>query len=227
MALGLYGELFVRGSIIVAGDPTVTAVNLLSAQSLWRIGIATDLTMHVLDLPLIVLFYLLLRPVNRNLALIATGLNLGQTAVLVANKTHLVAPLLLLTESAATAIPLAQRQAWAYLAIDAHALGFGIGLIFFGLACVVRAVLILRSPHVPHLLGWLLGVAGAAYLVNSVALLIAPGLAQLLFPAILLPPLIGELALCLWLLFGCIVLPRKPAQDTHLAWPAGTSLTRP
>src|SRR4030095_5432341 len=50
--------------------------------------------------------------------------------------------------------------------------------------------------------------AGVCYLVNSFALLIAPSLARALFPAILLPPFIGESALCLWLLFKGVDVPR-------------------
>ncbi|NMO23735.1 hypothetical protein, partial [Pyxidicoccus fallax] len=45
-------------------------------------------------------------------------------------------------------------------------------------------------------------VAGLAYLVNSAALLLAPAIASLLFPAVLLPAFIGELALALWLTAG-------------------------
>ena len=40
-------------------------------------------------------------------------------------------------------------------------------------------------------------VAGACYLVNSFALVLAPALANTLFPAILLPPFVAELSLAL------------------------------
>ncbi len=43
-------------------------------------------------------------------------------------------------------------------------------------------------------------IAGLCYLVNSFALIIAPEITDYLFPAILLPSLIGELTLCLWLI---------------------------
>jgi hypothetical protein len=51
------------------------------------------------------------------------------------------------------------------------------------------------------MLGVLIVVAGLSYLINSFALLLAPALAALLFPAILVPAFIGELSLCLWLIF--------------------------
>ena len=68
------------------------------------------------------------------------------------------------------------------------------------MASLVRGYLIFKSGYFPRILGVLLGLAGISYLVNSFALLLAPSLASTLFPAILLPALVGELALCLWLI---------------------------
>jgi Domain of unknown function (DUF4386) len=87
-----------------------------------------------------------------------------------------------------------------YLAIQLHGHGFAIGLIFFGVASLVRGYLIFKSGYFPKILGLLLGIAGVSYLVNSTALLLAPALASAMFPAILLPAFVGELALCLWLI---------------------------
>src|SRR5436853_7191072 len=93
---GLFGEAFVRGKLIVSGDATATAHNIMASQSLWRLGIAGDLIMHVCDVGLTLIFYVLLRPVNRNLALLAAFFNLMQTAVLVANTLSLLVALFLL-----------------------------------------------------------------------------------------------------------------------------------
>lgn len=199
IGLGLFGEVFVRGSLVVGGNAAATASNILGAQILWRVGIASDLLMHVLDVPLIVFFYLLLRPVSYPLALLSAAFNLVQTCVLAANKLSLVAALSLLSSSIFAGKE-ADSQAFALLAIELHSYGFGIGLVFFGVACLVRGYLILRSDYVPRVLGALLALAGVSYLANSFALLVAPALAAALFPAVLLPALVGELALTLWLL---------------------------
>src|SRR5438128_7762904 len=90
---GLFGEAFVRDKLIVSGDATATANNIMASQLLWRSGIAGDLIMHVCDVPLVLIFYVLLRPVNKNLALLALLFNLIQTAVLVANELNLLAAL--------------------------------------------------------------------------------------------------------------------------------------
>ena len=86
LVAGALGEIFIRGKLIVSGNATSTASNIIASQSLWRIGIAGDLLMHICDIPVMLVLYLLLRPVNKNLARLAVLFNLIQTAVLVANK---------------------------------------------------------------------------------------------------------------------------------------------
>jgi hypothetical protein len=176
IGLGLFGEVFVRGSLVTVGDPTVTASSVLGSERIWRLGIATDLVMHVLDVPLIVFFYLLLRPVNPALAFLATAFNIVQTCVLAANKLSLVGVLSLLASSLGQSSGEVSRSL-ALVAVDLHGHGFGIGLIFFGCACLVRGYLIFNSGYVPRALGMLLVLAGASYLINSFALLLSQPLA--------------------------------------------------
>lgn len=203
IALGLWTEVHVRGSLVVAGDAAATAQRIAADPQLWRLGLAADLLMQLLDLPVIVVLWQLLRPVNATLALTATGLNLVQTAVLVANRVQLVAALKLATSATlANALPGGQHEALAMLAVQLHSQGFGIGLIFFGAACVLRGLLIAKSTCMPRALGALMVLAGLAYLVNSFALILAPELAARLFPAVLLPAFVGELLFALWLTLG-------------------------
>lgn len=201
IALGLFGEAVVRGSVVLPGDAAATAARIAAEPLLWRAGIAGDLLMHVLDLPVILALYYLLRPVSRPLALLATLFNLVQTAVLAANKLNLLLPILLLQGSGTgQAFSATQLQALTALAINLHSYGFGIGLIFFGIACLLRGWLIARSGFLPKPLGLLLLLAGLSYLLNSFALLLAPKLAAAMFPVILMPAFVGELALALWLI---------------------------
>lgn len=200
IVLGIFGEMFVRGALVMPGDATATANNISASRFLWFSGIAGDLLMQVLDVPLIVLFYLLLRPVNEGLALFATLINLVQTAVLVANKLNLLVAVFLLDNARyLNAFSAEQRHALSYLAVRVHEYGLGVGFIFFGFACVVHGYLIFCSRFLPGTLGVLLVVAGLSYLVNSFALLLAPSLASAMFPMALVPALVGELALALWL----------------------------
>ncbi|HEY6985414.1 MAG TPA: DUF4386 domain-containing protein [Rhodanobacteraceae bacterium] len=198
---GIFGEMFARDSIIVSGDAAATAQNIANSELLWRVGITGDLLMHVCDVPLMLIFYLLLRPVDRNLALLAVLFNIVQSAVLVATKMNLFTPLFLLGGAAyLNAFDVAQLQALSYVSIRMDAYGFGVGLIFFGFECLVVGYLIRRSDFLPGILGVLMQIAGACYLIDSFALTLAPAFANRLFPWILAPCFIGETSLCLWLL---------------------------
>jgi hypothetical protein len=208
IAAGSWGE-FVRGTIIVAGDATATAHNIMASESLWRTGIGGDLLMHLCDVPVMLVLYVLLKPVNRNLALLAVLFNLVQTAVLVVNKMTLVIPLFLLGNAVyLKAFAPQQLSALAYVSLRAHDHGFGFGLIFFGVVCLIQGYLIRRSGYLPRTLGVLMQVAGACYLLNSFALVLAPAFASLLFPAIMLPPFIAESSLAIWLLVKGVDLPK-------------------
>jgi Domain of unknown function (DUF4386) len=66
--------------------------------------------------------------------------------------------------------------------------------------CLVNGYLIFRSGYLPKLIGILMQLAGLSYRTACSAALFAPTFADLIIPAILLPPLIGESSFCLWLL---------------------------
>ncbi len=83
------GELLIRNSIIVSGNATETANNISKSEFLWRFGIAGDLVQHLFDIPLMLIFYLLLRPVNKLWALLALIYNAVSSATLAATKVFL------------------------------------------------------------------------------------------------------------------------------------------
>jgi hypothetical protein len=220
---GFFAVIFVRDKLIVSGDAMATANNIMASELLWRIGIACDLIMHVCDVPLMMIFYVLLRPVNRNLALLVVLFTLVQTAVAVANKLNLLVPVFLLGNADyLKALEPHQRHALAYLAIKAHDYGFGIALIFFGCQCLVLGYLIFRSGYLPKVLGVLMQIAGLCYLTNSFARLLVPTFADMIFPAILVPAFIGEFSLCLWLLVKGVDVP-KWERLASAGWDRGAS----
>lgn len=96
---GISSEVFVRSTLIVAGDANATAGNILSSQSLFRIGFVADSIMVLADIAIAIVFYMLLQPVSKTLSLIAAVLRLTQAAVLGFNLLHYYAALLLLSGS--------------------------------------------------------------------------------------------------------------------------------
>ena len=198
---GVIGEIFIRNSLVVWGDAAATVSNIIASPFLWRVGIAGDLIMHVCDVFLMLVFYVLLRPVNKELALLAVLFNLIQTAVLVANKSLLIAPLLQLgTADYLTVFDPEQLYVLTYISIRSHAYGFGVGLIFFGFECLILGYLIFKSTYLPSILGVLMQIAGLSYLVFSFSKILFPEFSAMLGSSIMIPPLIAELSLCFWFL---------------------------
>jgi hypothetical protein len=217
---GLFGEVFVRNKLIVSGDATATADNIRSFELLWRVGIAGNLFHLACSVALALIFYVLLRPVSRNLALLAAFFNLVSIGLEAASKLHLLAALFPLEKAEyLKAFEPEQLRALAYLSIKSH--GFGVSLIFFGCVCLVFGYLIFRSGYLPKALGVLMQIAGLSYLTNSFALVLAPAFADMIFPAVLVPAFIGETSLCLWLIVKGVTVPRWHEQAS--AWRVGGS----
>ncbi|MBI5301521.1 MAG: DUF4386 domain-containing protein [Chloroflexi bacterium] len=208
IVVGALDQIFIRGRLIVSGDAMSTAKNIIAAESLWRIGIAGDIILHVFDIPIMLVMYILLKPVNKNLALLAVLFNLIQTAVLVVNKLNLLMPLFLLGNADyLKAIEPSQLYALSYLFVRVHDFGFGIGLIFFGFACLIYGYLLFSSGYFPRAVGVLIVIAGLSYLTNSFTLILAPKYSGAILPVLALA-LIGELSLSLWLIVRGVNLPK-------------------
>ena len=201
IAIGLFGEAFVRDRIIVSGNATATAKNLMASESLWRFHIAAELLLLICAVVLLMILFVLLKPVSRELMLLATFFNLVSIGLEAATAMYLVVALFPLGNAAyLEAFSSGQLYAMASLALKSHGYGFGVSLLFFGCFCMVIGRVIFRSGFLPKVIGALMQIAGLCYLTNSFALILSPALANRLFPSILLPAFVGEASLCLWLL---------------------------
>jgi Domain of unknown function (DUF4386) len=219
IVFGIWSELFVRASLIVADDAAATAANIRASEVLFRLSFAADSIMALSDVAVAVLLYVLLKPVSATLAVMAMAFRLVQTAILGVNLLfHYAALLILNGTDTASAFDPQQLNALVALTLEIHAHGYDLGLIFFGLSCLVLGALIARSGYLPRLLGYLVMAAGAVYLIGSYTLFLAPGYAGTTEPLYLIP-LVAELALCLWLLVKGIDVERWQARknEGHVA----------
>jgi hypothetical protein len=217
IVLGLFGEAFVRDRIIVSGDATATATNIRSLESLWRFGIASELFMLTCAVALTLIFFVLLRPVSRDLALLSVFFNLVSIAVEAGIQLQLLAALFPLGSAGyLRAFEPQQLYAMASLSVKLHGYGFGVSLIFFGWVCLILGYLIFRSGYLPKAIGVLMQIAGLSYLTNSFALLLAPAFANRLFPAILVPAFVGEASLCLWLIVKGVNMEKWKPQASSI-----------
>ncbi|MGB8326388.1 MAG: DUF4386 domain-containing protein [Steroidobacteraceae bacterium] len=217
IAAGLFAEAFVRDRLVVPADAAATAANITTHETLFRLGIAADLTTFLCAIALTMILYVLLKPVNRNLALLMVFFNLVQDAIGGINGLNPYRALQLLGGADYLKVFSPQQlQAMALLSLKAHSVGFGVALIFFGFSCLALGYLILKSGFFPKLLGILMAIAGLCYLINSFALILSPPVAGALFPWVLLPAFIGELSLALWLTVKGVNVPKW--EDRANAW---------
>src|SRR5713226_6089447 len=90
IVVGIFGEAFVRNRLIVPGDATVTAANIRSMESLWRFHIAAELFLLICAVALLSILFVLLRPVSRDLALLAAFFNLVSIGIEAATTLYLL-----------------------------------------------------------------------------------------------------------------------------------------
>jgi Domain of unknown function (DUF4386) len=201
IVLGAFAEGYVANNLVAPGDAATTAHNIMASPVLWHLSVASDLIVALCAVPLLWIEYLLLRPVSKNLVLLAVFFNLVSLSVEAISKLFLlvVAPILGRADYLIAFEP-GQLQVLANLALKSHDIAFNISLIFFACTCLVNGYLIAKSGYLPKIIGLLMQLAGLSYLTACFAALFAPAIADLLIPVILLPPLIGESSLCLWLL---------------------------
>ena len=201
IVIGLFGQVFVRDRIVVSGNAVATAANLKAQESLWRLQITTELFLLICAIVLLQILFIILRPVNRDLAVLAVLFNLVAIGVEAVSALDLAAVLFPLgTAAYLQAFTPEQLYAMAMMSVRWHGHGFGVSLLFFGCFCIVIGFLIFRSGYLPKAIGVLMQIAGVCYMTNSFALFLAPRVANRLFPAILVPAFIAELSFCLWLL---------------------------
>jgi hypothetical protein len=201
IVLGAFAEGFVSSTLVVPGDAATTAHNILASPMLWRFSVAGDLIVALCAVPLLWIEYVLLRPVSKHLVVLGVLFNLVSLAVEAVSKLFLllVVPTLASADYLEAFEP-QQLQILASLALKSHDIAFNIALIFFGFTCLVNGYLIFKSNYFPKLIGILMQLAGLSYLTACLPALFAPTVADLITPAILIPPLIGESSFCLWLL---------------------------
>jgi hypothetical protein len=138
IVIGFSTGFFVRDNLTVPGDATATANNIMASESLWRISIAGDLILLVCSVALTLILYVLLRPVNKNLAVLAVFFNLVEFPIEAVSKLYLFAALFLSGNADyLNAFEPNQLHALAKISLKLHDYGFGIDLVFFGFACII------------------------------------------------------------------------------------------
>ena len=172
-----FSQGYVRGSIFVPGDSVETASRIIENQSLFRMGIVTDLLAFIVDAIISVLFYRLFKPYNNSMAMIMASLRLiAHPAIASMNLiNHYMAYKVLSGGSFMLTFNSEQLESLSTLFLDAHSYGYMIAGAFFGFHCLFLGILILKTQVFPRIFGGLLIGSAAGYLIESFGNFSIPG----------------------------------------------------
>ncbi|MBI3715185.1 MAG: DUF4386 domain-containing protein [Betaproteobacteria bacterium] len=193
----------VRGKLVVADSALETARNIMASEQLFRLGTASDLLTFIIDIVLITSIYVVLRPVNRYLALVALLWRVIETALLAVVTLNCLDVLRYLGSAEYLRVFEVERlHALARFSIAAIGGGYYFGFVFLGLGSALFSYLWWRSGYVPKSLAMLGIFASLLLAACNFAFIIDPALAKVVAPYYMAPMGLFEVAMGFWLLFA-------------------------
>jgi hypothetical protein len=201
MVTANFAEFYARGRLIVFGDAAQTVKNIAASERLFRLGIVSNLITFASVVILVVALYVVLKPINRNVALLAAFWRLAECAIFaLITLNDFVALRLLSGADYLRAFDTQQLQALAYTFVGMHDAGYLIALVFFGLGSTVFAYLWFKSRYIPQWLAALGIFSSLLVAIVTLGIMVFPGLAAVVIPVYFAPIFIFEVTLGLWLL---------------------------
>jgi hypothetical protein len=212
IAAGLFAQGFVSNRLIVFGDASATAANILTHKSLFRWGFTVYLIEMTCDVVFTALFYELLKPVNKTISLVAAFIGLAGCSIKTVSRLLYIAPLFVLGGAQyLTVFDQRQLRALALLFLRVNDQGAAMALALFGFYAFLTGWLMFRSTFLPRFLGIWSMLAGLAWLT-----FLSPTLGYRLFLYIAPVTLLGAIALVLWLLVVGVNEQRWNEQATEI-----------
>lgn len=197
----LFGVMFVNARIIVPGDVMATTANILANNLLYRLGILSELLGQASFIFVGLAFYRLFETVDRRQARALLALVVAAVPVAFLGLLNKFAPLVLLGDAAwLQAFDPVQLQALSLLFIRLAQYSILMVGLFWGLWLLPLGILTFKSGFLPRVLGVLLVVNCAAYVVDTGLVVAAPDLRAAVNPVMTILQIIGEVPLLLWLL---------------------------
>jgi hypothetical protein len=215
LIFGFLGEMYLPGRIIAAGDATATPANISGHPILFRLAFASYLVEGICDVALCVFFYILLEPVDRNLALLGAFFGIVSMVTFAVGEASFYSASLVLRETGGmTAFTADQRNALALLCMRISATIGWLFLCMYGIASMIRGYLITRSRYLPRFIGVLLMIGGAGFFLRSATYVLAPSFSS---GFLLLPMILAGIPLTAWLLIRGVdtqtLLDNEPDRD--------------
>lgn len=171
---GAFSEAYVPSKLL-ASNPATTLKNISASSLLFRMSFAMYLVEAICDVSLALIFYVLLKPVSQNIALLAAFFGLVSTSTFAfAELFYFVPTAITLAAGSRTAFSTAQQAAFAQTALTIYGYGATAFAVFYGIASVFRGYLIFRSGYLPRLLGALLALGGLGFVAKNFVFVLAP-----------------------------------------------------
>ena len=204
---GFFYLIFIVTSVIaglfgrfVFVDAPATVNQIIAHESLFRIGFVISLFSYVFFLLAAWYLYVLLKPVNKNIALLFLLLNLGGFAILVYSHLNLFSSLMLLSGADYLKVfQPDQLQAQAMLFINLYKNGSTIAQIPYGVWLLPLGYLVFKSGFLPKILGIFLIVDCFGLLIYVCQRFLLPDYGVIAYPCWVIG-FIAEVSLTLWLL---------------------------
>jgi hypothetical protein len=218
LVAGGFGEAYAPSKLIAGRDAAATVANITNFDFLYRLGFAAFLTESLCDITLVVIFYALLKPVNKELSLLAAFFGLVGTALFAFAELFYFAPLLIIGGGADYLKTFTPDQLNSLVLLSMKFYGFA-GMIFtayYGMSWIVRAYLIWNSGYLPKFLGVLMAIGGIGFVIRNFVLILAPAYASDLLLVLMLP---GGLAMTGWLLVKGVDVAKWNAKAKQVAGP--------
>lgn len=166
MVGGVFAQGFIGGRLIVSGDATATASNILTHEPLYRLGFAIYLIEMASQIAMTVLLYDLLKPVSKTASALAAAFGLIGCTIKTLARLFFFAPLLVLGGAHYLSVfDLKQLQALAFFSLRMNYTVETIAMVFFGLYALVKGYLVFRSTFLPRALGVVSAVGGLGWLL--------------------------------------------------------------
>jgi len=203
--------IYIPGKLFAHGDATATAANIVAHETLFRLGILSDLFTATMTLFLTLALYRLFKDVDEGLAWLVVILGGLMVCPIYFLNTINDAAALLLARGAdfLSVFDKPQREALAVLFLRLHGHGVMVNEVFWGLWLLPFGLLTYKSRFLPRFLGVWLMVNCFAYLADSLTGIMWPQYEATVSNWIF-PIMFGELAMMLWLIIMGAKL-RQPA----------------
>lgn len=149
--IGIFGVSYIESNILVPGNDAATVDNIMNNELQFRISMASEIIMYALVVLLSHALYVILKTVNRNLALLALLWRMGE-AIIGGGITVLTGFIPLLLVNGEAAFEQDQLQALVGLFLQVRSAGLDVVLIFIGMGGTVFCYLFFTAKYVPRIL---------------------------------------------------------------------------